>query len=347
MRTPRTLRLGSQTTTRPLRLGLLCAVTALVLVACAQNTPEAEDGDSAARVEPAKNRASSLPGAALDVHMHLASQHLADIFTGGEGGPVPDADDLIAKLDEANVDRGIVLSGGFFGAWAGLTPTDMASENDYAASEVARYPDRLMGFCGINPLFTTAIREIGRCLRLPGMIGVKLHLEGSGTDMTDPDQVYALNKAFDRIARADAPVLIHIADQGALPLQGQAFSNMAEILDTHPDVRVAHAHCAGGADDDTIETWLRVNGSGYNPETSFVDISACLAFFRDAPKAQRQLMVWRLRKWGIDHVLFGSDYFAFSGQTPRETLDILADYPFTKAEMRTILTNDGSSWLGS
>jgi hypothetical protein len=122
--------------------------------------------------------------------------------------------------------------------------------------------------------------------------------------------------------------------------------NLATILGAHPTVRIAHAHCAGNTDDDTIETWLRFGSAGYNLETSYVDISACLAFYADAPLAHRELIVWRLRKWGIKNVLFGSDYFAFFGETPQETLDILTQYPFTQKELDAILNNDGSAWLG-
>jgi hypothetical protein len=71
-----------------------------------------------------------------------------------------------------------------------------------------------------------------------------------------------------------------------------------------------------------------------------------LTFHADAPLAERELMVWRLRKWGIDHVLFGSDYFVLFGDTPKEALATLTKYPFTQAELDTILSNDGSAWLG-
>jgi predicted TIM-barrel fold metal-dependent hydrolase len=285
-------------------------------------------------------------GAALDVHTHIASQTLTDLFTGG-GVPAAGADDLVALLDEANVERAIILSAAYFGTSAGITNDfNVIPENDYVAAEVAKYPDRLIGFCGINPLFDSALAEIDRCLALPGMIGVKLHLEASGVDMANTRHVRRLAAVFDRIAELDAPVLIHVSDPGGLPLVGRAFANLAAILAAHPMVRVAHAHCAGNTDDDTIETWLRLGNSGYNPETSFVDISACLAFHVDAPLAQRELIVWRFRKWGIENVLFGSDYFVFFGETPAETLDILRQYPFTQEEIDTILSNDGSAWLG-
>jgi predicted TIM-barrel fold metal-dependent hydrolase len=285
-------------------------------------------------------------GAALDVHTHIASQALTDAFTGG-GVPAAGAADLVARLDEANVQRAIILSAAYFGTSFGITDDfNVIPENDYVASEVAKYPDRLIGFCGINPLFNSALAEFERCLNLPGMIGVKLHLEASGVDLTNARHVKKLAEVFDRIAERDAPVLIHVADPTGLPLDNRGFANLATILGAHPTLRVAHAHCAGNTDDDTVEIWLRVRGSGYNPATSFVDVSACLAFYADAPLAQRELIVWRLRKWGIDHVLFGSDYFVLDGETPAETLAILTQYPFTQAELDTILSNDGSAWLG-
>jgi hypothetical protein len=37
---------------------------------------------------------------------------------------------------------------------------------------------------------------------------------------------------------------------------------------------VAHAHCAGNSDDDSIDPWSPVGNSSYT--TSFVDVSHCL-----------------------------------------------------------------------
>ncbi len=285
-------------------------------------------------------------GAALDVHTHIASPFLTERFAG-PGVPSIGADDLVERLDEGNVAWAIILSGGYFGAPVGLLDdANVAPENDFVAAEVARHPGRLIGFCGINPILPSAPAEVDRCLALPGMVGIKLHLEGSAVNLTDPAHVAGLGAVFDRIEALDAPVLMHVADEYGGPLDSARFAALAGILTGHPGVRVAHAHCAGNVDDDTIETWLRVRGSGYDPETSFVDLSACMTFHSDAPLAQRELMVWRLRKWGIDHVLFGSDYFAYGGETPRQALDVLTRYPFTQAELDTILANDGSEWLG-
>ena len=238
-------------------------------------------------------------GAAIDVHTHLASPVLTELFAGPDVVPV-NADDLIARLDEANVRRAIILAAGYFGAPVGWTDdTHMAPENDFVAGEVARYPDRLIGFCGINPLFDSAPAEVDRCLGLEGMIGIKLHLEGSAVNLTDPDHVAGLTAVFDRIAEHDAPVLIHVADELGGSPDNRRFAALAEILNTHPTVRVAHAHCANNIDDHGIEDWLRIRGSGYSPETSYVDVSACLTFYADAPLSHRELIVWRHANGGL------------------------------------------------
>ena len=66
-------------------------------------------------------------GAALDVHTHIASQTLTDLFTGG-GVPAAGADDLVARLDEANVQRAIILSAaGTLARHLGFVMTSMSS----------------------------------------------------------------------------------------------------------------------------------------------------------------------------------------------------------------------------
>jgi uncharacterized protein len=282
-------------------------------------------------------------GAALDVHTHLASQALTDRLTGG-GVPASLGDELVARLDEGKVQRAVVLAAGYMGVAVGLTDdSNMAPENSFVAGEVAKYPTRLIGFCGINPLFPSAVAEIDRCLDLPGMVGVKLHLPGSGVDMTRPADVAAMAAVFAKITARDAPVLMHVGNPFGLPLDVEGLTNLGGVLFAHPGLRLVHAHCAGPRDDQEIERWIRAGGVS---ENSFVEGSACLKYFRDAPLAQRELIVWRFRKWGVKRLFLGSDYLkAVPEETPKEALETLGKYPFTQEEIDTILSNDGSAWL--
>ena len=110
------------------------------------------------------NHTLAARGAALDAHTHLMSQSLLDHLTGG-GVPTAGADDLIAHLDAAKVERAVVLGLGYFD---GLDDAAAAAENDFTASEVAKYPDRLIGFCGINPLLPGGSAEVTAAWSCPG-----------------------------------------------------------------------------------------------------------------------------------------------------------------------------------
>ncbi len=299
-----------------------------------------------AAADPGAGDAPQLPrgirGAAIDVHTHVISQPLTDALTGG-GVPASTGEDLIARLDEANVEKAVVLSLGY---WDVPDDSNMAPENDFAASIVAEYPDRLIGFCGINPRYDSALSEVDRCLGLPGMVGIKLHpVGGSGLDWENPEHAAAISAVLDAAQGHGAPVLMHVT---AAPLDDDGLISALRVIGAHPGVRLVVAHCGGVADYE-IEQYLIPATSTpplINLENLYTDISACLAFYRDAPKSQRELMVWRLRKWGIERVFFGSDYLSLAPvETPREALDTLARYPFTQKEIKMILENDASAWL--
>ena len=286
-------------------------------------------------------------GAAIDVHTHLLSaEHVVSAYGAPAGTPASDAEDLINRLDEANVERAVVLST----AYKARTGAGVSGENDWVAGEIAKFPDRLIGLCGINPLVENALGEIDRCLDLPGMLGIKLHLPASGVDVTNDDHVVALSAVFDKIQDMDVPILMHVGVSPGLPLDADGLANLATIIAAHPEVRVVHAHCAGDTDDQRIELWLQGMVSTppvFSPENFYLEVSACMKFYKDAPLAKRELMVWRLKKWGLERVFFGSDYLQISPvETPKEALQTLSKYPFTQEEIDLILGNDASAWLG-
>ena len=256
-------------------------------------------------------------GAALDAHTHLISQSLLDGLTGG-GVPTVGAEELVAQLDAAHVDKAVVLSLGY---WTLPDASNMAAENDFIAAEIARFPDRLVGFCGINPSYDSALEEIDRCLNQPNMLGIKLH--GGEYDWTDPNQVSEISAVLERAGELGAPVLLHV---NAAPLDADAMMSVFEVLAVAQDTRIALAH-AGGSADWEIETYLipqYLVPPMINPRNLYMDLSATLKFYQDAPLSKRELMVWRFRKWGIEKLLFGSDYLHVAPQqTPAEALETL------------------------
>lgn len=292
-------------------------------------------------IQPLSAVALEAPGANIDVHTHLLSaDHIVSAYGAPTGTPASDAADLINRLDEANIERAVVLST----AYMAKTGDGVAAENDWIAGEIAKYPDRLIGLCGINPLVEKALGEIDRCLDLAGMAGVKL--QASDMDLANDEQAGALNKVLDKSQDLDIPVLLHLA---GVPLDRAAMLNAYRMIGGHPNLRLVLAHCTGFSSAE-IEAFLipalHLPQPFFSLKNLFVDVSNCLNIYEDAPLSQRELIVFNLRQWGLRNVLFGSDYLMVAHvETPKEALETLVKYPFTQEELDIILNNDASAWL--
>src|SRR5690242_13924828 len=116
----------------------------------------------------------------VDYHEHLVSAAFAPIVKL----PIRDGAELVRRLDAAGIDRAVVLSVGYTFAddRKGFPNPDELTrqENDWTSVQVQKNAPRLIGFCSANPLRASALSELERCLRLPGMVGIKLHLGNSG-----------------------------------------------------------------------------------------------------------------------------------------------------------------------
>ncbi len=90
------------------------------------------------------------------------------------------ADDLVGAMDEDGVDVSVTMG-------IGWTDEGLAREaNDYIIESVRRYPDRLVGFGGVNPAWgERAAREARRCAEA-GLRGVgELHPDTQRFDLGD------------------------------------------------------------------------------------------------------------------------------------------------------------------
>lgn len=66
---------------------------------------------------------------------------------------------------------------------------NVKAENDWVTAQVARYPDRLVGFCGVSPLKDYAVQEVRRCASKLPMKGLKIHFGSSGVDVLNPEHL--------------------------------------------------------------------------------------------------------------------------------------------------------------
>ena len=101
----------------------------------------------------------------VDYHQHLF--HPAETGLGADSATVT-ATDLIAYLDAAGIRRALILSVAYQFANPNRPAVEdeyakVRAENDWTSAQIAKFPDRLRGFCGFSPLRDYALEEMARC----------------------------------------------------------------------------------------------------------------------------------------------------------------------------------------
>jgi predicted TIM-barrel fold metal-dependent hydrolase len=252
------------------------------------------------------------------------------------------AEQLVANLDEAGIRRAAVLSTAYwFGSpimrkAEGDEYTNVRTENDWTAQQVARFPDRLVALCSFNPLKDYALQEIDRCAKLPHVKGLKLHIGNSRVDMLNPEHVEKLRRVFAAANERRLAIVAHLWTQPYGREHAEAFLN--QVLPAAPDITVQIAHFAGG-------------GPGYTDEALEVFADAIVAkdprtknlYFDVATVADGQTdevlrkFAMRIRQVGPQRVLFGTDM----GPPParQSWANFRASVPLTDEELRTIAGN--------
>jgi hypothetical protein len=133
-----------------------------------------------------------------DCHEHLLSPTVARIV--GQAKPFR-ARDLIAEMDAAGIRRAVILSLAYQFGNPNRPPvedeyTQVKKENDWTTEEVKQYPDRLVAFCGVDPLRDYALAEINRCSHDPYLkVGLKLHFGNSDVNLDNPEHVRKLRES--------------------------------------------------------------------------------------------------------------------------------------------------------
>ncbi len=151
-----------------------------------------------------------------------------------------EAEETIAMMDEQGVDKSVIF--GF--PWR--TADTFKRNNDYILDVVDRFPDRLIGFCCLDPLHPEAPDEVQRCLAA-GLCGVgELAFYTSGIDeqcLAGLEPIMALAAGY------DLPIMIHTNEPVGHLYPGKAPNTLAQIYAlarrfTHN--RIILAHWGGG-----------------------------------------------------------------------------------------------------
>ncbi len=139
------------------------------------------------------------------------------------------ASSLIELMDQAEIDRAIVM-----------TYTELPAVNpnalEYLADQIARYPNRLIGYVRVHPWYPEVLDLIDRAFSEFNMKGVKLHPVGN---LAHPASEASL-KVIRRAAAHHAPVLFHCGDEAlTTPLQ------IALAAEAVPEAGIILGHMGG------------------------------------------------------------------------------------------------------
>ena len=281
----------------------------------------------------------------VDYHQHLVSPAFAPIVKL----PQRDGAALVRELDAAGIERAVVLSVGYSFAdeRKGLSDPDRLTreQSDWTSAEVARNAPRLIGFCSVNPLRQVALEELERCLGLPGMTGIKLHLGNSGISLRDPAHLARVQQLFTLAQRLRAPVLVHMRARGGSNYgaeDAQIFLN--KVVPMAPDIEIVVAHFGASGpgyppQNDEVMAVFAAAAENKNPRMAHLYFDVATNVTAETKPADAALVAQRIRQVGAGRVLYGSDLSPPGGSIRQGWEIFRTKVPLTATELQQIANN--------
>jgi predicted TIM-barrel fold metal-dependent hydrolase len=257
-----------------------------------------------------------------DHHQHLFSPAIVALLTNASMGPRAIlARDLVAILDSAGMHHALVLSVAYlYGSPARTVDDEYATvraENDWAAAQAGRYPERLRAYCSFNPLKAYALDELARCAGSSELgQGIKLHFGNSDVQLDNPEHVEQLRRVFRAANDHRMVIVLHLrpsAPRNRPYGRAQARVFLEQLLPLVPDIHIQVAHLAGagpGYDDppaDSAMATLAEAVQRQDPLTQSLWFDIATVADPDLSIADAALVASRIRQVGVERILYGSD----------------------------------------
>jgi predicted TIM-barrel fold metal-dependent hydrolase len=195
-------------------------------------------------------------------------------------------------MDKAGIDISVIVN-------IGWTTHELCVEtNDYILESIAHYPQRLIGFCTVQPLSSgAAIAEIERCVR-GGARGIgEMRPDMQLFDLADEE----IMPPFVEVLRSHQLMLLTHASEPVghdYPGKGVITPDMLyPFISRYPDLTIVCAHWGGG-----LPFYALMPEVKKALENVFFDTAASPFLYRPEIYQQVSQLV------GADKILFGSDY---------------------------------------
>lgn len=244
-----------------------------------------------------------------------------------EKAAIATSEDLIASMDREGIDISLVVNYG----WS--THELCVETNDYILESIARYPQRLYGFCAVASYHDDkSLAEIERCVRggIRGVGELRPDIQPPAT-MTP-----AMLEPFARMLRENKLILsTHSSDPVGHSYRGKGTATperLEKFIANFKDIPVVCAHWGGGLPFYTLMPEVREA-----LENVYYDTAISPFLYRpDIYRYVRDLA-------GADRIIFGSDYPAIA---QRRVLNEIETAGFSAEDRELVLAGNARRLLG-
>jgi predicted TIM-barrel fold metal-dependent hydrolase len=275
----------------------------------------------------------------IDFHTHVVSPQIRErraeyvksdacfsILYSQPTAKLATAEEIIISMDECGIDKSVVLN-------LGWQEHEMCVEtNDYILESLVKYPERLIGFCMIQPLAgDKAIKEIERCAQ-NGAKGIgEVRPDVQGFDLNDSN---AMKPLIEAVVKNNLIFLIHASEPVGHKYSGKGKITpdiiYSFILD-FPELKLTCAHWGGG-----LPFYALMPEVEKAFDNVFFDTAATPFLYK--PQIFRQVV----EILGGDKILFGSDYPLLS---PKRIIDQVESAYLSKENRLKILGSNARQLL--
>lgn len=208
----------------------------------------------------------------MDSHCHLGTISRMRMLDSS-------AESLVRAMDRMGVDKAVAT------ACPACADGLITLGNDMVIDAVRRFPDRLLGYFSVNPLYPReAARELERC-REAGLHAIKVH-NAQGTRYSHPS--YSLVWEFAAAHRL--PVLAHT--------WGTPMAELEDAVTRHPGI-----------------TWILAHGGSVTPEAYVQALRQHPNVYMDMvySRCPRGAVEWFVAQGLEDRLLWGTDIAFLNG----------------------------------
>ena len=202
------------------------------------------------------------------------------------------AEELVKSMDRAGIETSVIVN-------IGWTTHELCVEtNDYILESINRYPDRLIGFCSVQPLTCdAALYEIERCAQA-GIKGVgELRPDTQMFNLMDEQVVKPM---VGMMVKHKLIFLSHASEPVGhdYPGKGRITPDVLyPFIESYPELKIICAHWGGGLPFYSLMPEVRKSLTNV-----FFDSAASPLLYK--PEIYRHIACIA----GADKILFGSDY---------------------------------------